>query len=141
MTLTPDTSVVVPALDGSHGSHELVAAFLEQAGEMPLIAQVALETYHVLTRVRPYRRLPPSGVVRALRSTFPGPLIGLPPEQMWELVDHAPETGIVGGAIFDAFIAASARTAGLRLLSRDHRAVATYSALGAEYELLPVSGR
>jgi predicted nucleic acid-binding protein len=136
MTLTLDSSVVVPALDGSHEAHEQVATFLAKAGDMRLIAHVALEAYHVLTRVRPYRRLPPSSVARALRSTFPGPLVGLAPEHYWELVDRAPELGIVGGAIFDAFIATTAQRAALTLVSRDRRAAATYAALGAECELL-----
>jgi len=57
--LTPDGSVVIPALDTSHEPHEQAAAFIEEAGELRLIAHVALEAYHVLTRVRPYRRSPP----------------------------------------------------------------------------------
>ena len=136
MILTPDSSVVIPALDSSHEAHEQVATFLEKAGEMHLIAQVALETYHVLTRVRPYRRLPPRAVVSALRSTFPGPLFGLMPEHYLELVDGAPELGIVGGAIFDAVIATAAARASLKLVSRDQRATATYAALGVEFEVL-----
>ncbi|HYW26191.1 MAG TPA: PIN domain-containing protein [Terriglobales bacterium] len=57
--LTPDGSVVIPALDTSHEPHEQAAAVIEEAGELRLIAHVALEAYHVLTRVRPYRRSPP----------------------------------------------------------------------------------
>jgi len=137
MTLAVDSSLVIPALDGSHEAHERVATFLEAAGELRLITHVALEAYHVLTRVRPYRRLPPSAVVEALRSTFPGPLVGLADEDYWVVVDRAPSLGIVGGAIFDALIGTAARRASLRLVSRDQRAAATYAALGVDCELLP----
>ncbi len=135
--MTPDTSVVVAALDSSHEAHAEVAAFVESASDLTLIAHVALETYHVLTRARLYRRLPPGAVAGALRATFTGPLIGLPAEDYWDLIHRAPQLGIVGGAIFDAFIAITARRAGLKLISRDRRAAATYAALGAEHELMP----
>jgi predicted nucleic acid-binding protein len=135
--LTPDSSVVVPALDTSHECHEQAAAFIEGAGELRLVAHVALEAYHILTRVRPYRRLPPRAVATALRDTFPGPLVGLPPEEHWALVERAPQLGIVGGAVFDAFIATAARRAGLTLVSRDRRAASTYAAIGVDCELLP----
>jgi predicted nucleic acid-binding protein len=135
--LTPDSSVVIPALDTSHESHEQVAAFIEDAGELRLIAHVALEAYHVLTRVRPYRRLPPRAVAGALRESFPGPLVGLPPEEHWALVALAPGLGIVGGAVFDALIATAAGRAGLTLVSRDRRAASTYAAVGVDCQLLP----
>jgi predicted nucleic acid-binding protein len=136
--LTPDSSVVIPALDTSHESHEQAAAFIEAAGELRLIAHVALEAYHVLTRVRPYRRLPPRAVAEALRESFPGPLVGLPPGEHWALVEQAPRLGIVGGAVFDAFIATTASRAGLTLVSRDRRAASTYLAVGVDCQLLPV---
>jgi predicted nucleic acid-binding protein len=135
--LTPDSSVVIPALDTSHESHEQVAAFIERAGDVRLIAHVALEAYHVLTRVRPYRRLPPRAVAGAIRDSFPGPLVGLAPEEHWTLMEQAPRLGIVGGAVFDAFIAAAANRAGLTLVSRDRRAASTYAAVGVDCELLP----
>jgi predicted nucleic acid-binding protein len=134
--LTPDSSVVIPALDTSHERHEQAAAFIEGAGELRLVAHVALEAYHVLTRIRPYRRLPPGAVASALRDSFPGPLVGLPPEEHWALIVRAPQLGIVGGAVFDAFIATAARRAGLTLVSRDRRAASTYAAIGVDCELL-----
>jgi predicted nucleic acid-binding protein len=137
--MTPDSSIVIPALDSSHEAHEPAAAFIQDAGELPLIAHVALESYHVLTRVRPYRRLPPAAVARAIRDSFPGPLVGLEPEEQLVLMERAPRLGIVGGAIFDAAIATAARSAGLKLVSRDLRAAATYAAIGVDCELLPGS--
>jgi predicted nucleic acid-binding protein len=136
--LTPDSSVVIPLLDSSHEFHEQATAFMENAGDLRLIAHVALESYHVLTRVRPYRRLPPHAVAGALRDSFPGALVGLPAEDHWALVEQAPRLGIVGGAVFDAFIATTASRAGLTLVSRDRRAASTYAAVGADCQLLPI---
>ena len=134
--LTLDSSVVIPALDSSHEAHEEALAFLQQAGEVRLIAHVALETYHVLTRVRPYRRLPPHVVARAIRDTFGDPWLAVAPEDCWTVIDRAPKSGIVGGAIFDALIATAAQRAGLQLVSRDRKAAATYSVVGVDCRLL-----
>jgi predicted nucleic acid-binding protein len=46
------------------------------------------------------------------------------------------ERGVVGGAIYDALIAATAQEADACLVSRDHRAARTYEAIGVEYELI-----
>lgn len=135
--MTPDSSVVVAAIDSSHEAHPEAAAFVESVSDLRLIAHVALETYHVLTRARPYRRLPPGAVAGALRATFTGPLVGLAAEDYWDLIHRAPQLGIVGGAIFDAFIATAAHRAGLKLISRDRRAAATYAAVGVDHELMP----
>lgn len=134
--LTPDSSVVVPALDGSHEAHGQAAALIERIGTVRLIHHVAFETYHVLTRVRPYRRLPPAAVATVLRETFPGPLVSLDVQGVWEVIERAPSLGIVGGAIFDAMIATTARRASLTLVSRDRRAAATYTAVGVDCRLV-----
>lgn len=134
--VTVDTSVVVAALDASHEAHEHAAAFVEGAGQIRLVAHVAAESYHVLTRVRPNRRLPPSGVITALRSTFPGTMVVLTAKDYWDVLSQAPQLGIVGGAVFDALIAAAARRANLRLVSRDLRAAATYAALQTDFQLM-----
>ena len=63
--------------------------------------------------------------------------MSLPPDEHWALVELAPRLGIVGGAVFDAFIATTASRAGLTLLSRDRRAASTYAAVGADCQLLP----
>jgi predicted nucleic acid-binding protein len=138
--LTFDSSIVIAALDSTHPDHEPVIAFVEEAGEVQLVAHVALETYHVLTRVRPYRRLGPNQVMTAIRSTFSKPLIDLPSNDYWTLIEKAPQLGIVGGAIYDAFIGMTAKRAGLQLVSRDLRAAATYSKLGVNCRLLSPCG-
>lgn len=62
--------------------------------------------------------------------------MSLPPDEYWALVEQAPELGIVGGAVFDAFIATVASRAGLTLVSRDRRAAAMYAAVGVDRRLL-----
>lgn len=42
----------------------------------------------------------------------------------------------LGGAIYDAQIAATAKHHGLVLLSRDRRAATTYDLVGVDYELI-----
>jgi predicted nucleic acid-binding protein len=46
------------------------------------------------------------------------------------------QKGVVGGAIYDALIAATAQEVGARLVSRDRRAMRTYEVMGAGYELI-----
>jgi predicted nucleic acid-binding protein len=44
--------------------------------------------------------------------------------------------GLIGGAVFDGLIAATARDAEATLLTLDQRAARTYQAVGAAFELL-----
>lgn len=52
------------------------------------------------------------------------------------LLGLAVRAGLAGGAVYDALVAATAKRASARLLTRDRRAVATYEAVGVDYELL-----
>jgi predicted nucleic acid-binding protein len=49
---------------------------------------------------------------------------------------QADTAGIVGGAVYDALIAATSREAGAALVSLDQRAARVYRALGVEHTLL-----
>lgn len=53
------------------------------------------------------------------------------------LLREAHESGIVGGAVYDAVVAVTAREAGATLVSLDRRAARTYDAVAVEYRLLP----
>jgi len=53
------------------------------------------------------------------------------------LVAQLSASGVSGGAVYDALVAAAAAEHGLRLVSRDARAAGTYRAMGADLELLP----
>lgn len=53
-----------------------------------------------------------------------------------DLLDLAAEEDIVGGAVYDGLVAATAREAGATLLTRDRRAAVTYQLLGVDYRLI-----
>lgn len=117
-----------------HERHDVARGVLERWPRLP--AHAALESYSVLTRMPPSRRSP-AGVVRAfLERRFPEPLLTLSQAGHRDLLDLLAREGIVGGATYDALIAAAARGAGARLLTLDARAARTYAHCQAEAELL-----
>lgn len=134
--LAADTSVVVPALAHWHEDHETAFAFLDATPDVVLISHVAVETFSVLTRMRPPKRARPQHVAQALRETFAGPPATLSPDAYLDLLDRAAARGVQGGAIYDALVAATARAVGVELVSLDRRAAATYAAVGVPYRLL-----
>ena len=129
-----DTSVAVAAALPWHEAHR--AALPAVRGKTPLLGQVAIETYSVLTRLPPPQRVPPPLAHAYLTETFTLPPIVLPKTDYEPLIALAAAERIAGGAVYDAFVAATARGAGATLLTLDRRAVPTYQLLGLEYELL-----
>jgi predicted nucleic acid-binding protein len=76
----------------------------------------------------------PDAARSALLETFRDPYLMLSADGYRELIDTAPSRGIVGGAIFDAIVAATALEAGATLLTHDRRARRTYEAVGVRWE-------
>ncbi len=134
--IAADTSVVVPALAGWHEDHARAHAFLDETPDVVLLGHVAVETYAVLTRLRPPHRARPEHVIEALRLTFPTCGPGLSAPAHLDLLERAAGRGVQGGAIYDALVAATAMESGLELVSLDQRAAATYAVVGAAYRLL-----
>jgi predicted nucleic acid-binding protein len=99
-----------------------------------LIAHTMAETYSVLTG-RVYGH-PPTHVLEYLRQFREHPAKGLSPRSYFQVLGELANGSIVGGAIYDGLIAATARQAGFRLLSLDRRAARTYAMLDADYEIL-----
>lgn len=130
-----DTSVAVAAALPWHESHTAAHSALSRA-KTPLLAQVAVETYSVLTRLPPPQRVPASVVRDYLRETFALPPLILAPDGYVQLLDVAAAEGITGGALYDALIAATAGEADATLLTLDRRAVTTYQALRVDYRLV-----
>lgn len=128
-----DSSVLIPAVAPWHAEHGRVDRALEGVGDLRMIGHVVLETYSWLTRNRP--RTPPAEASKLLRS-LPGPTLVLSPAGQIRLLEVAGSSGIVGGAMYDALIAATALEADARLLSRDERASRTYEAIGVRFELI-----
>ena len=131
-----DTSVVVALLATWHEGHETVAEALSGEADVRLPEHVALEAYSVLTRLPPPHRLSPAPVLAFLGRRFPGTWLGLDSDGHRELLREAGDLQLSGGAIYDALVGATARSAGARLLSRDRRAAPVYRALGVDHQLL-----
>lgn len=129
-----DTSVVVAAFASWHEFHRPAVSVLQ--GAPSLTAQGALEAYAVLTRLPPPHRAPPLVVRDFLAANFPGPCLTLTPERLAAVISQLAEDGIVGGASYDALIAATTRDAGGILVTCDRRAQPTYQRIGVAVEYL-----
>jgi predicted nucleic acid-binding protein len=130
-----DTSVAVAAALPWHESH--AAARSAIAGTRPpLVAQVAIETYSVLTRLPPPQRVPTSVAWGYLKETFALPPLVLAPDGCERLLDLAAAQRIAGGALYDALVGATAQEADATLLTLDRRAVTTYQLLRVDYHLV-----
>ena len=130
-----DTSVAVAAALPWHESHATAREALSPA-KSPLLAQVAVETYSVLTRLPPPQRVPAWVARDYLREVFALPPVVLTAEGYSQLLDLAAAERIAGGSLYDALVAASAREAGATLLTLDRRAVTTYQLVSVDYRLI-----
>lgn len=63
-------------------------------------------------------------------------MLVLAPDAYERLLDAAAAEPIVGGAVYDGLVAATAREAHATLLTLDRRAVATYRQLDVDYRLV-----
>jgi len=90
----------------------------------------------VLTRLPPPHRSPAPLVIEFLVGNFTDPVLVLPARDQTRLLATCSEAGIVGGAVYDAVVAATAIHAGARLVTLDRRAMPTYEALGAQVQLI-----
>lgn len=128
-----DSSVLIPALAGHHEFHAHCLPHLRRVNTMP--AHVLLETYTRLTGQRGANAVPPRVVATTLQA-LNLPIVQLPPGKYLETIDLMARAGRQGGAVYDAQIAATAKHHGLKLFTRDRRAVATYDLIGVDYELI-----
>jgi predicted nucleic acid-binding protein len=133
--IVADTSVVIASALPWHDSHAAARAALTP-GKTRLLAPVAVESYSVLTRLPAPHRVPAGVAWAYLSATFKLPPLTLAADGYSRLLARAAEAGIVGGAIYDAFIGAAAREAEATLLTLDRRAMSTYSLLGVDHQFL-----
>ena len=129
-----DTSVAVPLILAGHRGHEAVNVAIGNRA-VRLASHAQLETYSVLTRLPGDARLAPTDASELLADRFGAPMF-LSESSGQALVATLSENGIVGGAVYDALIGLTALEAGAVLLTRDRRAVPTFSALGVMFELV-----
>jgi predicted nucleic acid-binding protein len=127
--------VLVAAFGRWHESHAAARDALAGARSV-LLAPVAVETFSVLTRLPPPHRTPPRLVLDFLDAHFEDAAVALPGPGVMAMLAQAEDAGIVGGAVYDAIIAATSREAGAALVSLDQRAARVYRALGVEHALL-----
>lgn len=132
--IVADSSVAVAAFASWHEHHEAADRAVTPA--VGLVAHAALETYSVLTRLRPPHRAPADVVQQFLAQRFPGPYLTLAAEDHRASVARLASLGITGGAAYDAIIALTAAGAGATLLSCDVRARTTYQRCGVSVELI-----
>jgi predicted nucleic acid-binding protein len=133
---TPDSSVLIPALQVGHPSHAEARKVLSRRN-IKIIGHVALETFATMTSATYKPRTAPSASAAAIAQLDSSPLT-LSVKGYADLIERAGASGIMGGAIYDALIAITATEHNARLISRDVRAAATYRALGVDFEMLTV---
>jgi predicted nucleic acid-binding protein len=129
-----DTSVAVALVVGDHEHHRATIGAIGDR-QLGLAGHAAFETFSVLTRLPPPARRPPDVVARLLAENFPENRF-LSSDRAAVLIDALGKAGIAGGSVYDALVAAAAIEHGLKLATRDQRALATYRALGVDVEVL-----
>ena len=132
--LLVDTSVAVALTVADHEQHDATFAAL-QGRRLGLAGHAAFETFSVLTRLPAPARRTPATVARLLAASFPHSRF-LGADSSRSLLGRLATIGIAGGSVYDALVGAAAAEHGLRLASRDRRALETYRALDVEVEFL-----
>lgn len=129
-----DTSVAVALAVADHEAHAATVDAL-QGRVLGLAGHAWFETFSVLTRLPPPARRLQGEVVTLLAHDFPASRFLDAPAQQ-SLTARVAELGIAGGAVYDALVGSAARHHGLTLVTRDHRAVATYRRLDVAIEII-----
>lgn len=132
--IAADTSVVIAAFAPWHEHHETARAAL--AGTPYLPDHCSIEVYATLTRLPHPFRVPGVVAVEYLDRRFGDRRLVLPAERLRELPARLAALEIVGGATYDALVAATATAHRALIRTLDRRAERIYRALGADYELL-----
>jgi predicted nucleic acid-binding protein len=129
-----DTSVAVALVVVDHEHHAATARAL-RGRRLALAGHAAFETFSVLTRLPPPTRRAPKLVRKVIEGNFASTR-WLGPSAAARLFAELPVRGISGGSVYDALVGATAVEHGLPLVTRDARALDTYSALDVELEML-----
>ena len=132
--LLVDTSVAVALTVADHEHHDATFAAL-QGRRLGLAGHAAFETFSVLTRLPAPARRTPATVARLLAANFPHSRF-LGADSSRSLSGRLATIGVAGGSVYDALVGAAAAEHGLRLASRDRRALQAYRALDVEVEFL-----
>jgi len=128
-----DTSAQVPYVMLSQPAHLLTRGQI--AGRTAkLTTHSHAETYSVLTRLPGDARMKPADAAALLAANFENS-IAPSAEVSGDLPAVLAPLGIAGGAVYDALVGLAAQAAGVVLITRDARAIPTYTAVGATNEI------
>ena len=129
-----DTSVAVAAFGDWHRLNDSARRVLDGGAALPVHAM--LETYSVLTGFPPPHRASPDLVDIWLENRFTTILPAPAAEEQRNLVRELASSGRIGGAVYDALVALTAKLAGAVLMTADARAAETYGVVGVELRRL-----
>lgn len=129
-----DTSLVVAAFASWHENHEAARHALDSG--LRLIEHCALETYSVLTRLPPPHRSSGVIVYEFLKARFREPFLRLSAAAYRDFILGLPNQNVVGGAVYDALVAATAADCDAELLTCDRRAMLIYEKYKVRFRLL-----
>jgi predicted nucleic acid-binding protein len=134
VTQACDSSIAIAAILADHQAHDLAEEALSRS--QTTIAQVATETYSVLTRLPPPLRLDAASAAWIVDTRLPTSRVTLDADAHASAPGRLAAAHVSGGATYDGLIALTALEHDLELLSRDRRAARTYRALGVRFQML-----
>lgn len=130
-----DSGILVAGFAPWHDHHEQARAVL--AARPYVVAHALVECFSVLTRLPAPMRVSGSVAGGLLSRVDLAGVVSLEASRVAELVTRIlPEVGILGGAVYDALIAATVVEHGGTLVTLDRRALSTYMGIGCRVELL-----
>jgi predicted nucleic acid-binding protein len=134
VTQAVDSSIAIAAILADHEAHDSAEEALSRS--TTTIAHVAAETYSVLTRLPPPRRLDATEAAAIIDARFPSTWVALDADDHASAPRRLAAAEVRGGATYDGLIALAAQDHHVELVSRDSRAARTYRALGVRFQLL-----
>lgn len=129
-----DSSVAIAAFGEWNALNDEAAEIVGEGVAIPVHA--LLETFAVLTGFPPPHRAPAEIVDAWIEDRFPNVLPPPSIDEQRDLVRQLARTGRIGGAVYDALIAMTAKVAKASLVTADRRAVPVYELVGVDVRLL-----
>jgi predicted nucleic acid-binding protein len=128
-----DTSALVPAFSDDHVHHEPSLAALRKASlkDSCCAAHTLAELFSTMTRMPDPHRASPEEAMLLLETVVERlSLVALDTAEYWSTLKQCSDTGIIGGAVYDALIARCAVKSGAQVLYTWN--VADFQRLGPE---------
>jgi len=124
----------MPAVHAGLSEHGLCRSQLSRA--TLTVQGVWTEAFAALSRLPHGLALTSTQALRSLSTSCNTKMVTLQGEQFVSACREVAAAGLSGGQIYDGLIAICAREHRATLITRDRRAVSTYAALGAMFELI-----